>query len=372
MLLEREIILHLSLIDGVGPEFVKYITKDYSVLVTAEIYSLSERQLIEQYALTTKRATLLYEGLQREEAVERELLLLKKNNIQFITPYDDSYPKNLRSNSSFPPVLYIKTAREGININDYLALSVVSSRQTNQYGKKTIFNLIGNIPALVRNEIAIVSGGAIGGDTYIHEATLKNEITAISVLGSGLLSLYPKCNERLFENILDAGGILLSHFSLQTQASPVTFPVRNAIVAGISKALLVVQAGKKSGTLITANYALEYGRTVGAVPGQIDDPLMIEANNLIKQGAVCVTSSYDLLSLLGYSFQEGDFSREKELYSGCTKLQKDILNICVEPHSMQELGVILEISLSELYNEILYLTTKQYLKEDILGYFSRV
>lgn len=372
MFLEREIILHLSLIDGVGPGFVKYITKDYSFLVTADIYTLSETQLVEQYALTNKRAKLLYEGLQRTEALEQELLLLKKNNIEFITPYDDSYPKNLRSNSSFPPVLYVKATKERININDYLTLSIVSSRQTSHYGKRAIFDLIENIPISIRDRIAIVSGGAIGGDTYIHEATLKNKIMAVSVLGSGLLSLYPKCNERLFENILDTGGVLLSHFPLQMQASPVTFPVRNAIVAGISSALLVVQAGKKSGTLITANYALEYGRTVGAVPGQIDDPLMVEANNLIKQGAVCVTSSYDLLSLLGYSFQEEDFSQKKELYSGCTKLQKNILNVCVHPHSIEELAVILEVSSSELYNEILYLTSKQYLKEDVLGCFLRV
>lgn len=371
---KKNIILHLSLISGVGPELLKYMTRDYSRDLNEEIYSLSQKDIMGTFSLTQKKSEMIFFGLRDKSLFEKELELMSQKKINFLTPFEEDYPQLLRVNSFFPGVIYFQNKEKILGINKALPLSIVSSRRTDRYGKKVIFDMIKGLSLLQNHNLVILSGGAIGGDTYAHEAALEYKIRTGAILGSGLLSLYPKVNTRLFETIIEEGGTLISHFSLNTPPSPTTFPARNALIAGLSKATLVVQAGQKSGTLITANYALEYGRNVGTIPGRIDDPLMTESNNLLKQGAACITNAQDLFDLLEIDSStlivKNDFS-VSERYNSCSVLQQKIISLCSIPRSLEELADELDISSSLVYEDIIYLIGKQYIKEDILGCFYR-
>lgn len=373
-MLNKNILLHLSLIPGVGPELLKYITKDYGFYLTDELYTFSQRDIMLFFSLSEKKAAMIFSGLGNNDLLENELRLLEQHKIEFITPYEENYPSLLRVNSFFPAVLYFQNKHTILDCNKHLSLSIVSSRKTNRYGEKVIFEMVGGLANLNDNNFFIVSGGAIGGDTYVHQAALKYKIKTGAILGSGLLCWYPKCNKKLFEAIIEEGGTILSHFSLNTPATPTTFPARNALIAGLSKATLVVQAGEKSGTLITANYALEYGRNVGAIPGQIDDPLMVESNNLLKQGAACITTPSDLFYLLGIESLPSPLKNKNNMrnFEDCSELQCNIIALCAIPRSLDEIAAATGISSFVVYEEIAFLLNNKYLKEDILGCFYAV
>ena len=366
----KNFILHASLIKGIGSKTIEIVTNKYADLET-NFYNLKISDFIEK-GLSQFRAELLYTNLKDKDILNAELVLLKTHNASFITPYDFDYPKQLKNQDSFPAILYQqKDSSSDFNINNFVSLAVVSSRETNAYGKRVIYKLFEEIAG---QNIVIISGGAIGGDTYIHEAALANNLKTVSIIGSGLAHWYPRNNIGLFKKIIDNGGLMMSHFSLDTQASKLTFPVRNTVIAGISQATLVIQAGLKSGTLITANYALEYGKDVGAVPGYIDDFIMIESNNLIKQGAHCITSGSDILLMLNLKIQLQKESNQKNdvIYFDCSLEQKKILKICIHPISIDEINDILKISIDDLYNQLFLLMEKNYIMQDIMGNWKTV
>ena len=155
------------------------------------------------------------------------------------------------------------------------------------------------IPELVHNGCSIVSGGALGIDGLAHRATLEAQGVTVAVLGSGLLKPYPAAHKTLFKKIIECRGALVSCFPLLTEPKPALFPARNRIIAGLSRGCLVVQAGIPSGALITAQYAVDEGREVFAVPGSLDNPLSVGCHRLISQGATLVTSASDILASFG-------------------------------------------------------------------------
>lgn len=356
----KKFILHASLIKGIGPKTISQLTNKYTDLKT-NFYNMTIGNFIER-GLTKEKAEILYFGIKNVEDLNNELTLLNSNNAYFLTPYDNEYSNELKNQETYPSVIYQQKNNDYFNINNFIALAVVSSRETNSYGKRVIYKLF---EALKDKNIIIISGGAIGGDTFIHEAALTNKLKTVSIIGSGLSNWYPHNNKSLFKDIIKNGGAIMSHFPLATKANKLTFPIRNSIIAGISKATLVIQAGIQSGTLITANYALEYGKEVGAVPGYIDDIIMIESNNLIKQGAHCITSGNDILEMLNVKTIEQ--KKTDELYSDCSIEQKKILYLCKEAQSIDEINLHLNIDRNSLYNELFILIEKKYLIQDIIG-----
>jgi DNA processing protein len=176
------------------------------------------------------------------------------------------------------------------------ALALVGSRQATSYGLAVTKKLV---PPLVKAGYTIISGGAIGVDTMVHEATLVASGTTIAVIGSGLLKPYPAVNKNLFQTIIEQGGTLMSSFPLTMGALPGNFPARNRIIAGLSDASVIIQAAARSGALITAHYALEQGKEVAAVPGPITDELSVGCNFLLAQGATVVCKAEDILAALG-------------------------------------------------------------------------
>ena len=244
-------------------------------------------------------------------------------------------------------------------------LAVVGPRKADNYGISVI-NLL--LPDIINCGWTCVSGGAYGVDTLVHKKSVDLGGKTIAVLGSGLLNLYPDSNKRLFQQIVDGGGTLLSSFSLNAPPLAGNFPARNRIIAGLSKACIVIQAAQKSGALITANFALEQGKEVGAIPGPIDNALSYGCNELIKQGAACITNSIQLLELLNdnsYLKLKPNNNIIKETRP--ETLDEKILSLCSNPLSFDELLSKLNISFSELNDKLLELNFNGLLFQNFLG-----
>lgn len=188
-------------------------------------------------------------------------------------------------------------------------LCVVGSRTYSDYGKAVVEKLFNGLRGY---PICIVSGLALGIDSIAHESALSNDLYTIAVPGSGLSRevLYPRRNMGLARRIVDAGGALISEFEPHFRAQLWSFPKRNRIMAGLSNATLIVEASEKSGTLITARLALEYGREVCTVPGSIFSKQSAGPHSLIRDGATPITSSADLLEALGIEQKEAQAQSE--------------------------------------------------------------
>jgi DNA processing protein len=258
-----------------------------------QLYDCTAHDLERQFGLSEKAAQAIAAGLKDFEPLETELGLMHKHGIRLVTLADSAYPALLKEIDTPPPVLYYRgQALDAFQKN----IAVIGSRKAGSYAREVAASFL---PALIEHDWSIVSGGALGADTMAHEQSLAAKGHTIAVLGSGLLCPYPYSNRTLFERIQDSGGAVVSSFPLRMQPFPGNFPARNRIISGLSQACLVLQAAERSGASITANFALNQGRLVLAVPGSIFDPLSAGCHALIKEGATPVGSVQDLLIELG-------------------------------------------------------------------------
>lgn len=225
---------------------------------------------------------------------EKELDKVKKQNIDIITLKDKDYPALLKEIYNPPALLYV---RGNIKNQNGFYLAVVGTRKPSSYGRQVTFQLIG---LLAQTKITIVSGLALGIDALAHQASLDFGAPTIAVLGGGCdnYSIYPRTNFGLAQKILERGGGLLSEYPPGTRPLPQNFPQRNRIISGLTLGTLVIEAGEKSGTSITARAALEQNREVFAVPGSIYSLNSRGTNNLIKMGAKLVSCVQDILDEL--------------------------------------------------------------------------
>jgi DNA processing protein len=222
-----------------------------------------------------------------------ELEKAHKLGVWIIHIRDNRYPPVLKRIYDPPPVLYIKGS---LTKQDNLAISIVGSRQCSLYGQEQSSRFAHFLSSA---GFTICSGMARGIDTAAHQGALSAGGRTIAVQGCGLGHIFPPENKRLFELITQSGACI-SELPLDFEPLPVNFPVRNRIIAGLSLGTIVVEAGLKSGALLTANAAMEYNREVMAVPGKIDSPLSKGSHQLIKQGAKLIESVEDIMEALGY------------------------------------------------------------------------
>lgn len=208
---------------------------------------------------------------------------------------EPDWPPQLLEIPEPPEQLYIEGVLPDPN---FVYLTVVGSRRLSSYGRDACQKIISE---LAGSPVAIVSGLALGIDTIAHESALAARLPTLAFPGSGLdrSVLHPHSNRRLADEIVAAGGALVSEFDPTYPAGLHTFPRRNRLMAGLARATLVIEAGERSGTLITARLALDYNRDVYAVPGSIFSLNSSGTNNLIKQGATPITSGFDVLQALG-------------------------------------------------------------------------
>lgn len=219
-----------------------------------------------------------------------------KREIEEIAQKDLAYPPLLKEIYGPPEKLYVRGNLEILRAPNLLG--VVGSRRANLYGKQACEMLL---PPLVRAGVTLVSGLAHGIDSLAHHACVNESRPTIAVLGSGPDNdfIYPNSNQKLAQAILKNGGAIISEYPPGTPAHPGRFPVRNRIIVGLCRAVLVVQAAKKSGSLITARLTLESNRDLYAVPGPITNDLSFGPNELIQTGATPILESRDLLEVFG-------------------------------------------------------------------------
>lgn len=226
---------------------------------------------------------------------------LKKHAIKILYINDENFPKKLKHIAQCPVFLYMQgTWKPEHNF----AIAVVGTRSPTHYGKKITESFVENLS----EELTIVSGLAMGVDSVAHEVCVENNRPTIAVLGSGLLSIYPRNNQNLAQKIVETGGVVFSEFPLSARADSFHFPRRNRIISGLSLGTLVIEGKEKSGSLITADFALEQNREVFAVPGNIFSSYSAGPNKLIQTGqAKLVFSAEDI-------FEELNLSRSKQAH----------------------------------------------------------
>lgn len=324
----RTSLLHLSLINGIGPVTVSTILAWHTEgrINAALWYRMSVAEWVSSAGLTSSIAQRIVEGLKDFSILENELRLIEKHGVSWATILDDTYPYYLKHIHVPPPIIYWYGKLPYLaNTN---AIAIVGSRKADQYGKRVTRQLVKD---LVKNDWVIVSGGALGIDSFAHQEAVKEGGKTLVVLGSGLLCPYPTINKGLFDDVVKSGGALISIFPLSAQAVPGNFPARNRVIAGLSRGCVVVQAAEKSGAKITAQYALEQGRDVFAVPGLIDEPLSFGCHMLIQAGAKLIKNAHDIL--IEYTsepimqttlFEECAASDNKESFS----LDRHIVQMC--------------------------------------------
>ena len=249
----------------------------------------------------------------------------EKEEIYFIKKEDKNFPKELLQTPWPPKGIYIKGEME----SEAPKVAIVGTRRATSYGKDIAFKIA---ETLAREGVIIVSGLALGIDSAAHEGALAAGGKTWAVLGSGIENIWPRSNLKLAGRILEAGGALISEYPNESKAQFFTFPQRNRIVAGLSKLVIVVEAPEKSGALITARLALEAGREVAAVPGDITRANFLGANRLLREGAHPIAEPQDALYLIGREPRE-----KTPRLDSADKIGQSILQCLNEPKSADEI-----------------------------------
>ena len=287
-----EALVLLNMVEGVGSVRLKRLLEIFRR--PTEIFQAAPSDLSASGILTPRMIKMIHEAPCRLN-VDQEVQEARKKGVQIVTVLDADYPLNLKEIFDPPIVLYIKGELLDADRN---AVGVVGSRGASFYGlscaKEFSFRL-------AKFGLTIVSGMARGIDTASHRSALDAGGRTIAILGSGLNRIYPPENTGLFEEISGHGAVI-SQFPMNTAPLPVNFPIRNRIISGLSRGLLVVEASYKSGALITARFALEQGREVFSIPGKLSSETSCGTNDLIKQGAKMVTTPEEILEDLKHQF----------------------------------------------------------------------
>ena len=254
-----------------------------------QIFYMEDKEILNFKNINTNilKNVVKYKSLTYIEEIIEKLIKL---NIDYVSIDDKNYPKNLKHIYRPPKILYYKGNIK--IVNEKLSIAMVGSRKCTQYGSNYA-KVMGK--KLSDNNINIVSGLALGIDSYSHRGCIDGKSNAIAVLGSGVDNVLPKSNIKLGEKILENGGVIISEFKEGSTVYPSNFVQRNRIISGISDGVFVVEAAKKSGALITVDYALEQGKNVFSLPGNINSIMSQGCNNIINQGAKLVSDIEDIL-----------------------------------------------------------------------------
>ena len=277
--------LSLSQVPGVGNVIFNRLIKKFNT--PEKVFRSSPEELKKVEGLRSQTIEVIL-SFKDNGWVEKELDHIEKHTITFLTVNDERFPRNLKEIYDPPPFLYVKGE---LREEDTLSLSVVGSRNASTYGKTMTKRLS---QALAERGFTIVSGLARGIDTFAHRGALEGRGRTLAVLGSGIDIIYPWENKALAEEIALHGAIL-SEFPFGTKPEAINFPSRNRIISGLSLGTVLVEASFRSGSLITARLALEQGREVFAVPGNVDSPWSKGTNRMIKEGAKLIMDPEDII-----------------------------------------------------------------------------
>jgi len=330
MITERQAVLVFSFYEGFGVKKVEKVKKHFgSILAGLKCVSFREWS---QTGLSVKEIEKWF-NIRKNTPWEERLAQLEKK-VKYYTFVDDEYPCILKEIHSPPLVLYYQG---DWSLTNRKCLAIVGTRKSTIYSKRMIGEWM---PTLVKSNLVIVSGLALGVDSLAHKSCLQCQGKTVAVLGGGFEEIYPTINRRLAKEIVEGGGLILSEHSPDYKALPFNFPARNRVVSGLSAGVLVTEAPEKSGAMITAYMAMEQNRSVMAVGGDIFNFSSQGCNKLIKQGALFVDKVDDILLELGIksdysrvaSSRKNDFKprneTEKKIYSYLSEGEKWVDELC--------------------------------------------
>ena len=293
------------------------------------------------------------------QQIEPDKLLenLQKEKVSALTIDDPAYPKLLKQIYDPPFILYYRGDPE---IFSGFSLAIVGSRKFSPYGQLAAERLSAELAV---NNLTIVSGLALGIDALAHGAAIAAGGKTIAVLGSGLdrQNIYPSRNRYLADKITGGGGLIMSEYSLGTLPLKHHFPQRNRLISGLSQAVLVIEAGEKSGALITAFHALEQNREVFAVPGSIYSPTSAGTNRLLKLGAKLVTGGGDIIEVLNLT-EAAAYIENKKIIPESAEEEKIIASLSYEPLHIDELKQLTKLDTSIINSTLTVMEMKGLVK----------
>ncbi len=279
------------------------------------------------------------------------------DNVRKLSPND--FPPQLREIPQPPKELYL--VGELPDPDDYVYLAIVGSRKHTSYGKDVVKKLVAS---LAGEKAVIVSGLAIGIDGIAHQSAIEHGLKTIAIPGSGLddTVIYPRIHLNLAKQIIQAGGALLSELAPNTRASTWSFPMRNRIMAGLCRAVLIIEAEEKSGTLITARMAVDYNRDVLVVPGNINSPASKGTNQFLRLGATPITCAEDLWEALGIKKEQRTVSDEQT--HNLSDDEKILFELLIEPMSKDEIFEQTDFDIVQINTILMLLELKNLIKEE--------
>ncbi|MBQ6360080.1 MAG: DNA-processing protein DprA [Lachnospiraceae bacterium] len=312
---ERELRYRISLMNTVGP-VTFWKLKDYYGsafrIWNTEPPELTERQLTEW--------RLFHSAAKETELKEGYAALLHSASYRFVIPEDNEFPEALKWIPDPPVGIYVKGS---LPEKHRPVAAVIGSRACSEYGKHQALKIA---KELAESGVGVASGLAAGIDSFGHRGALEGNGYTVAVLGNGIDRCYPVTNLHLYETISEKGAVI-SEYPPGTPGRPMYFPLRNRIISGLSKLVVVIEAKKRSGSLITVERALEQGKDVMAVPGRLGDPLSEGCLSLIRQGAGIVTCTDDILFAMGIQTEKKKAARTGSKNTRLSREEQAVLNL---------------------------------------------
>jgi len=286
---EREALIAMNMVSGLGAITAKRMAGHFGSL--AAVFDASETELAEVQGVSMERAGQFLAAL-RQAKVAEELDRAERAKVKLITWADEGYPELLRQIADPPLVLYLVGSLEALSMP---SVAIVGTRRPTVYGREAARRFGYQLACA---GYTVVSGLALGIDAEAHYGALQAKGRTAAVLGGALDRLFPRENRDLARDIAHKGGAVVSEYPFGRQPDRQTFPMRNRIVSGLSKGVLVIEASLTSGTLITVGQALDQNRSVMAIPGRIDSPASQGCHKLLREGARLVTTADDVVEEL--------------------------------------------------------------------------
>lgn len=342
----------LANIKGIGNKQKKWIR---SAIKSAEELYYIEEHTLEKLIQDKKVKSAILNSI-REWKLNEEYEKLERKNVRFLTIFDKDYPEKLRNITASPYTIYVKGE---LPQEEVLSIAIVGARKCSPYGAAMAKTFA---KELAEHNIQIISGMAMGIDGYAQKAALEAGGKSFGILGNGVDICYPKENFELYMELSERGG-LISEQPLGMQPLKNFFPARNRIISGFADIILVIEAQEKSGSLITADMALEQGKDVYALPGNVTSGLSKGCHNLIKQGAGILLSPQEFLEELGI-FHKNKINKGTESKK-LLETEENIVYSCLdfEPKNPDQISKKTGLSVKEVVNSLINLELKGYIGE---------
>ncbi|MFC2140221.1 DNA-processing protein DprA [Candidatus Auribacterota bacterium] len=357
---DKEILLILNTIPSFGSATLKKLIKNFSPF--SRILKTSKEEL-KKFSFLKPEMIEKIINWEKYIDLNKELALIKKEGISLISLLDkEDYPSLLKEIYSPPILLYVKGDAKALR---YQNIAIVGSRKASFYGIQNTQKLA---RGLAEYDLGVVSGLALGIDAAAHKGAIEAGGITIAVLGNGLQQIYPRENRKLTQEIIAKHGAVISEFPMSMPPLRQNFPRRNRIICGLSQGVVVTEASKKSGALITADFALDEGRAVYSMPGKVDDIASQGTNWLIKQGAKLITQVEDILEDLDMpDFSRKNSKREKKVNLKALNLSNDERliydTVAGEEITVDEINEKIDMPISNLLSTLFSLELKKLIKQ---------